>query len=83
ATQTRLPTKQAPTPILKLPIQLYHTPSINSYHQQIKHKPPKLHPPISFTILRHYLPLHIQTIIHYYLYHNLSTLTQNALRAIP
>ena len=35
------------------------------------------------TILGHHLGMNIDTIIDYYLYQNVSSLTQNAVRAIP
>ena len=49
----------------------------------MKDKRAKLHPAICFTMLGHYLGVDIETIIDYYLYQNVSSLTQNAVRAIP
>ena len=76
-------TKQMGTRMVKLAIELYDSPWINWYHQQMKDKRAKLHPAICFTMLGHYLGVDIETIIDYYLYQNVSSLTQNAVRAIP
>ncbi len=46
-------------------------------------KKAKLNPAICFTMLGHHLGVDIETIIDYYLYQNVSSLTQNAVRAIP
>ena len=42
----------------------------------MKDKRAKLHPAICFTMLGHYLDVNIETIIDYYLYQNVSSLTQ-------
>ena len=42
-----------------------------------------MHPAICFTMLGHHLGVDIEMIIDYYLYQNVSSLTQNAVRAIP
>ena len=81
--ETRVGTKQMGTRMVKLAIELYDSPWINWYHQQMKDKRAKLHPAICFTMLGHYLGVDIETIIDYYLYQNVSSLTQNAVRAIP
>ncbi|WP_277922451.1 urease accessory protein UreF, partial [Streptococcus agalactiae] len=43
----------------------------------------KLHPAVCFTMLGHFLGVDVESIIDYYLYQNISSLTQNAVRAIP
>ena len=78
--ETRVGTKQMGTRMVKLAIELYDSPWINWYHQQMKDKRAKLHPAICFTMLGHYLGVDIETIIDYYLYQNVSSLTQNAVR---
>ena len=74
--ETRVGTKQMGTRMVKLAIELYDSPWINWYHQQMKDKRAKLHPAICFTMLGHYLGVDIETIIDYYLYQNVSSLTQ-------
>lgn len=49
----------------------------------MQQKKAKLHPAICFTMLGHYLGIEMNSIIDYYLYQNVSSLTQNAVRAIP
>ena len=43
----------------------------------------QLHPAVCFTMLGHDLGVNVESIIDYYLYQNISSLTQNAVRAIP
>lgn len=81
--ETRVGTKQMGTRMAKLAMELYDSSWMNWYHEQMKIKKAKLHPAICFTILGHYLGVEIDTIIDYYLYQNVSSLTQNAVRAIP
>lgn len=81
--ETRVGAKQMGTRMVKLAMELYDSEWIQWYHEQMKNKKAKLHPAISFTMLGHYLGVDISTIIDYYLYQNVSSLTQNAVRAIP
>ena len=81
--ETRVGTKQMGTRMVKLAMELYDAPWIQWYHEQMNLKKAKLHPAICFTILGHHLGMNIDTIIDYYLYQNVSSLTQNAVRAIP
>ena len=81
--ETRVGTKQMGTRMVKLALELYDATWIHWYHDQMKLKKAKLHPAICFTMLGHHLGLDINTIIDYYLYQNVSSLTQNAVRAIP
>ncbi|MCD8915748.1 urease accessory protein UreF [Staphylococcus simulans] len=81
--ETRVGTKQMGTRMVKLADELYDSEWIHWYHQQYQKKQAKLHPAICFTMLGHYLGVDIEMIIDYYLYQNVSSLTQNAVRAIP
>ncbi|HCY6375474.1 TPA: urease accessory protein UreF [Staphylococcus aureus] len=81
--ETRVGAKQMGTRMVKLALELYNSPWIAWYHQQMQDKKAKLNPAICFTMLGHYLGVDIETIIDYYLYQNVSSLTQNAVRAIP
>ncbi|HGZ9835201.1 TPA: urease accessory protein UreF [Staphylococcus aureus] len=81
--ETRVGAKQMGTRMVKLASELYNSPWIAWYHQQMQDKKAKLNPAICFTMLGHHLGVDIETIIDYYLYQNVSSLTQNAVRAIP
>ena len=81
--ETRVGAKQMGTRMVKLAMELYDSEWINWYHEQMKSKKAKLHPAIFFTMLGYHLGVDIETIIDYYLYQNVSSLTQNAVRAIP
>ncbi|MDI3231614.1 urease accessory protein UreF [Staphylococcus pasteuri] len=81
--ETRVGAKQMGTRMVKLAMELYDSEWIQWYHEQMKNKKAKLHPAICFTMVGHYLGVDISTIIDYYLYQNVSSLTQNAVRAIP
>ncbi|MCP6565080.1 hypothetical protein NL503_27245, partial [Klebsiella pneumoniae] len=81
--ETRVGTKQMGTRMVKLADELYDSEWIHWYHEQYQAKQAKLHPAICFTMLGHYLGVDIEMIIDYYLYQNVSSLTQNAVRAIP
>ncbi|MDK7962036.1 urease accessory protein UreF [Staphylococcus warneri] len=81
--ETRVGVKQMGTRMVKLATELYDSEWINWYHEQMKNKKAKLHPAICFTMLGYHLDVDIGTIIDYYLYQNVSSLTQNAVRAIP
>lgn len=81
--ETRVGTKQMGTRMAKLAMELYDSEWMTWYHTQMTEKRAKLHPAICFTMLGHHLGIDIETIIDYYLYQNVSSLTQNAVRAIP
>ncbi|MGO2107396.1 MAG: urease accessory protein UreF [Staphylococcus equorum] len=81
--ETRQGSKQMGKRMVKLASELYDSDWIDWYNAQLKEKKAKLHPAICFTMLGHHLGVDIETIIDYYLYQNVSSLTQNAVRAIP
>ncbi len=60
--------------MVKLALELYNSPWIAWYHQQMQDKKAKLNPAICFTMLGHHLGVDIETIIDYYLYQNVSSL---------
>lgn len=70
------------TRMVKLALELYDATWIHWYHDQMKLKS-EIAPCDLFYHVRHHLGLDINTIIDYYLYQNVSSLTQNAVRAIP
>ncbi|AYU55911.1 urease accessory protein UreF [Staphylococcus debuckii] len=81
--ETRTGTKQMGTRMVKLANELYDSQWIQWYEAEYQAKQVKLHPAICFTMLGHFLGIDIEMIIDYYLYQNVSALTQNAVRAIP
>lgn len=81
--EARVGAKQMGTRMVKLALELYDSEWLAWYYQQMKDKRAKLHPAICFTMLGHHLGINIDMIIDYYLYQNVSSLTQNAVRAIP
>ncbi len=64
--------------MVKLASELYDSDWLDWYHAQMLDKKAILHPAICFTMLGHHLGVDIETIIDYYLYQNVSSLTQNA-----
>ncbi|MCD0831077.1 urease accessory protein UreF, partial [Staphylococcus aureus] len=65
--ETRVGAKQMGTRMVKLALELYNSPWIAWYHQQMQDKKAKLNPAICFTMLGHHLGVDIETIIDYYL----------------
>ena len=78
--ETRIGAKQMGTRMVKLALDLYESEWIQWYYDQMKRQ---LHPAVCFTMLGHDLGVNVESIIDYYLYQNISSLTQNAVRAIP
>ncbi|MCO6333644.1 urease accessory protein UreF [Staphylococcus epidermidis] len=81
--ETRIGAKQMGTRMVKLALDLYDSEWIQWYYNQMKNHKIKLHPAVCFTMLGHFLGVDMESIIDYYLYQNISSLTQNAVRAIP
>lgn len=82
--ETRIGSKQMGTRMMKLSLELYEDMSwMRWYSEAFKEKKVMTHPSICFTMVGHYLKLPVKKIIDYYLYQNVSSLTQNAVRAIP
>jgi len=81
--ETRIGAKQMGTRMVKLALDLYESEWIQWYYDQMKSHKIQLHPAVCFTMLGHDLGVNVESIIDYYLYQNISILTQNAVRAIP
>ena len=62
---------------------LYDIPILSTYRERIKKKQSFGHPAIVFTIVGHHLGVPKSTTTLYYLYSTVSSLVQNAVRAIP
>eukprot|EP00130_Batrachochytrium_dendrobatidis_P008666 XP_006683541.1 hypothetical protein BATDEDRAFT_93298 [Batrachochytrium dendrobatidis JAM81] len=81
--ETREGTQRIGERMLKLVETLYNVPIITQYQERIKKKQSFGHPAIVFTIIGHYLKVSGRETTLYYLYSNLTSLVQNAVRAIP
>lgn len=62
---------------------LYEAPILTLYKKRIKEKKSFGNPAIVFTMVGHFLQVSKDTTVLYYLYSNISSLVQNAVRAIP
>ena len=81
--ETRDGTQRVGERMLKLVESLYEIPAMSEYGERIKQKQSFGHPSIVFTIVGHYLGVPASTTTLYYLYSTVSSLVQNAVRAIP
>jgi urease accessory protein len=81
--ETRDGTQRVGERMLKLVESLYEIPAMSEYGERIKQKQSFGHPSIAFTIVGHYLGVPASTTTLYYLYSTVSSLVQNAVRAIP
>ncbi|WP_458414576.1 urease accessory protein UreF [Schinkia sp. CFF1] len=81
--ETRDGTQRMGESMLNLVGSLYEIPLLSQYKARIKRKQSFGHPAILFTIVAHHLGIPQKTTTLYYLYSNVSSLTQNAVRAIP
>ncbi|RDW19363.1 urease accessory protein UreF [Oceanobacillus chungangensis] len=81
--ETREGTQRIGEGMLNLVESLYDVPIIKAYKERIKKKQAFGHPAIVFTIIGHHLNVSLRDTTLYYLYSNLTTLVQNAVRAIP
>lgn len=81
--ETREGTQRIGERMLKLVESLYDVPVFLEYRKRIKQKQSFGHPAIVFTIIGHHLGVPKKTTTLYYLYSTISTLVQNAVRAIP
>ncbi|MGJ9459382.1 urease accessory protein UreF [Oceanobacillus sp. CF4.6] len=62
---------------------LYKAPILSLYRKRIKAKQSYGHPAVVFTMAGHFLQVPKETTILYYLYSSITSLVQNAVRAIP
>ncbi|MBT2736503.1 urease accessory protein UreF [Bacillus sp. ISL-7] len=69
--------------MLKLVESLYQNPLLAQYRERIHQKKSFGHPAIVFTMIGHHLGVSQENTTLYYLYSTVSSLVQNAVRAIP
>ncbi|MFJ5623152.1 urease accessory protein UreF [Peribacillus loiseleuriae] len=81
--ETREGTQRMGERMLNLVESLYDMPILLQYKKRIKEKQSFGHPAIVFTMIGHYLGIPQSTTTLYYLYSTVSSLVQNAVRAIP
>ncbi|MBB4823448.1 urease accessory protein [Sporosarcina luteola] len=81
--ESREGTKRIGEGMLKLVQSLYDIPLLATYTEKIRNKEAYGHPAIVFTIVGHHLGVSSESTILYYLYSVVSSLVQNAVRAIP
>ncbi|MED4533939.1 urease accessory protein UreF [Metabacillus fastidiosus] len=81
--ETREGTQRIGDRMLKLTQTLYDSSYLKSYEQRIKDKKSFGHPAIVFMMVGFHLGIQKKTTILYYLYSSISSLIQNAVRAIP
>ncbi|MBA9028729.1 MULTISPECIES: urease accessory protein UreF [Bacillaceae] len=81
--ETREGTQRMGERMLNLVETLYEVPILSQYKKRIKEKQSFGHPAIIFTMIGHHLCVPKSTTTLYYLYSTVSSLVQNAVRAIP
>jgi urease accessory protein len=81
--ETREGTQRIGERMLKLIESLYDIPILSEYRERINKKQSFGHPAIVFTIVGYHLEIPKSTTTLYYLYSTVSSLVQNAVRAIP
>lgn len=81
--ETRNGTKQMGKRMIQLARTLYEDPWLDWYGEKAAAYQLHTHPAVVFTLLGNHLGIDIEKIIDYYYYQNVSSLTQNAVRAIP
>lgn len=81
--ETRIGTKQMGKRMINLAHALYDVSWIEWYYNKTQEYALRTHPAVVFAILGHHLEMSIEETIEYYFYQNVSSLTQNAVRAIP
>ncbi|WP_305850414.1 urease accessory protein UreF [Staphylococcus hyicus] len=81
--ETRVGTKQMGKRMTHLAHTLYQDHWIDWYFKEVSAYRLHGHPAVVFTLLGHHLGMSLERIIDYFLYQNISSLTQNAVRAIP
>lgn len=81
--ETREGTQRIGERMLKLIESFYDIPILSQYGERIKKKQSFGHPAIVFTMVGHHLGVSASVTTLYYLYSCISSLVQNAVRAIP
>lgn len=83
ARESREGTQRMGESMLEISHSVYELPILAAYKEKIKSKKAFGHPAIVFTIVGHALQVEKETTILYYLYSTVTSLVQNAVRAIP
>lgn len=83
ARETREGTQRMGQRMLKLIKTLYEIPILAAYEERIRKKQSFGHPAIVFTMVGHHLQVPSSLTTMYYLYSTISSIIQNAVRAIP
>lgn len=81
--ETREGTRRMGERMLNLVESLYKVPVLSQYRERINKKQSFGHPALVFTMVGHHLGIPQETTTLYYLYSTISSLVQNAVRAIP
>ena len=81
--ETREGTQRMGERMLNLVESLYEIPLLSQYRERIKQKQSFGHPAIVFTMIGHHLGVPQDNTTLFYLYSTVSSLVQNAVRAIP
>lgn len=81
--ETREGTQRMGERMLHLMESLYEVMTLSQYRKRINQKQSFGHPSIVFTIIGHHLAVSKSTTTLFYLYSTISSLVQNAVRAIP
>lgn len=81
--ETREGTQMIGATMLKLTESIYGFPILTQYRDEIRSKEVFGHPAIAFSMVAHGLGVSKEDTILYYLYSAISSLVQNAVRAIP
>jgi urease accessory protein len=81
--ETREGTQRMGERMLNLVESLYDIPILSEYRERINNKQSFGHPAIVFTMVGHHLAIPKSTTTLFYLYSTVSSLVQNAVRAIP
>jgi len=81
--ETREGTQMIGDRMLKLTESIYGFPILTKYRDEIRNKKAFSHPAIVFSMVAHGLAVSKEDSILYYLYSAISSLVQNAVRAIP
>lgn len=81
--ETREGTQMIGDRMLKIAQSLYNFTSLTQYRERIENKKAFAHPAIVFTMIAYGLNIAKEDTVLYYLYSTSSSMTQNAVRAIP
>ncbi|OLN23026.1 urease accessory protein UreF [Domibacillus antri] len=83
AKETREGARRIGERMAKLCVDLYKSPLIDSYHQQIRRKEVNGHPSIVFALAAHHVRADKEDAVAAHIFSSVHSLIQNAVRAIP